>query len=92
MEYYTKIIKAGNYTREGKTHFVSILKQNWDFYYEEEYDDGEPDLDNDGYAYYVVYGTYNDLLYANRSHTCISEKEAVELAGKTIRDKICWTT
>jgi hypothetical protein len=43
---------------------VSIIKQNWDYYFEEGYTEGEPHLNSEGFAFYVV-GNDN----ASRSET-----------------------
>lgn len=69
---------------------ISILKQNWDFYYEEGYENEPPDLNSDGEAYYVIFDNFSDLRYANRSQTCFSEKEAIALAENKVTGKISW--
>lgn len=85
MNLFTEIIKRGEYIYAGEvTHSLHILKQNWDYYFEEEYDDGEPDLDENGFAYYAIYNSIS------RSRTCISEKEAIELAESTIQGEVVW--
>ena len=84
------IIKEGSYTTCGVVQKISIIKQNWDHYYEPAYDDGEPVIDKDGFAYYVIYGDYDDLLYANRSKTCITLDEAFDLAINSTDYEIIW--
>lgn len=41
-------------------------------------------------AYYVIYGNYDDILYANRSRTCLTELEAMEIAEQTLNTNIVW--
>ena len=90
MNLITEIIVEGKIEAAVSCKLVSILKQNWDFFYEKGYDDGEPDLDKNGYAYYVLYGEYDNLLSANRSQTCVSIEEAMKLAEHTLNIKIEW--
>ncbi len=90
METQVEIIRKGYYINNSIKSSIFILKQNWDFFYEEGYDEEMPDLDENGFAYYVIYGDYTDLLYANRSTTCVSIREALELAEETINANILW--
>lgn len=85
MKNTTTIVKSGYwyYDNEVKKN-IQICKQNWDFYFEEEYDDGTPDLNEEGEAFYVIYDDYEDIRYANRSRTCLSLNEAIKLAESTI--------
>ena len=69
---------------------IEVIKQNWDFYYEDGYEDEPPDLNDNGEAYYVIFGEYSDIRYANRSRTCLSIEEALSLAKEKTNDKITW--
>jgi hypothetical protein len=90
MDLKTEILREGYYQSNGVLIPISILRQNWDYYYEEEYDDDPPTLDDKGFAYYVIYGEYKDLLYADRSHTCRSIEEAVEVAENNSISRVEW--
>jgi hypothetical protein len=73
---------------EGQGH-VWIIRQDWDFYYEEFYADG-PDLNEQGWAYYALYGIESDVdRHTSRSQTCLSESEAVERAESAF-DYVEW--
>lgn len=89
--YFSEIVKTGLAFSDALGYVsVKILKQNWDFYYDEGYDDEAPDLNEQGIAYYVIYGAYDDISYANRSRTCLSESEAIQFAEQSLHTKINW--
>ena len=69
---------------------IEIIKQNWDFFYEEGYDDDDPDLNDDGEVYYILFGEYDDIRYANRSHSCLSLGEAINLVKEKTGNNITW--
>lgn len=63
---------------------VWIVRQNWDFYHEEFYDEG-PDLDTEGHAYYVLAGpNANPDEHSWRSRTCLTMQDAVGLAVESL--------
>jgi hypothetical protein len=79
-----EVIGFGRWTSDGTQGFLWIIRQTWDFYYEEFYDEG-PDLSSEGWAYYVLYGTEPQLERAvSRSRTCMSMQEAAKLAEDTV--------
>ena len=84
-----RIEKIGLWKTESGSNTVYILKQNWDFYFEEGYDDA-PDLNEAGEAFYVIWGDFQDVLYANRSKTCLSMPEAIKLAEDMYPGKVIW--
>ena len=80
----TEVIRAGRWTREGNSGHVWIVRQNWDYYHEAFFDEG-PDLGEDGFAYYALYGVEPELSeHMTRSPTCLSEGEAVERANALV--------
>lgn len=90
MKKKVEIIKKGYWLYNNDVRKpIEICKQNWDFYYEEGYENEPPDLNELGEAYYVLFDDYTDIRYANRSHTCLSLNEAVELAENKA-DRITW--
>jgi hypothetical protein len=84
-----RIEKIGLWKTESGSNTVYILKQNWDFYFEEGYDDA-PDLNEAGESFYVIWGDFQDVLYANRSKTCLSMPEAIKLAEDMYPGKVIW--
>lgn len=84
-----EIEKKGTWLYNSQTVKVSIVKQNWDSFFEEGYDD-TPELDESGEAYYVIWGEFQDIIYANRSKTCLSLDEALTLANGSLDQPISW--
>ena len=74
------VLRRGRWVT-GEAHgYVWIVRQDWDYYHEEFYDEG-PDLNDEGWAYYALYGTVSDIgRHSSRTHTCLSEAEAIEKA------------
>jgi hypothetical protein len=72
-----QIIKSGRWRSGERAGFVWIIRQDWDYYYEEFYDE-PPDVNEEGFAFYVLFGTRDDIAECqSRSKTCLSEAEAV---------------
>lgn len=100
MEPESKIIQVGTWLYDGTVEkSVRIIRQNWDYFYEEGYDDDPPDLNADGHAFYAVYGApvppepgnpYLGEGYTSRSRTCLSREEAIELAEASVVGPISW--
>ena len=92
MEHRQKIIKSGTWLYDGQVEkTISIIRQNWDYYYEEGYDSDPPDLNEAGQAYYLVYdGPDEKGEYHPNSKTCLSLEEALRLAAETIVSDIRW--
>lgn len=84
-----EIEKKGTWLYNSQTAKVSIVKQNWDSFFEEGYDD-TPELNESGEAYYVIWGEFQDIIYANRSRTCLSLDEALTLASGSLDQPISW--
>jgi hypothetical protein len=85
-----KVLRSGRWT-SGEGHgFLWIIRQNWDHYYEDFYDEG-PDLNSEGWAYYALYGTGPtvDFLGA-RSQTFLSEADAIAEAEQAF-ERVTWT-
>jgi hypothetical protein len=81
--------RRGVWQRGEQSGYVFITSQDWDYYFDE-YTDGEPDVGHDGKAYYVLYGSVDDVVSASsRSPTCRTEAEAVERA-ETLVGPIRW--
>lgn len=80
-----------NVTKKGTWHtsekgigYIWIVCQNWDYYHEEFYDEG-PDLNQQGLAYYALYGLNPELeKHSSRSPTCLSEDEAISRARELL--------
>ena len=91
MNRQSKVIKKGTWLYDDTIPTrVEIIKQNWDYYFEEGYDDLPPDLNENGEAFYVIFGEYSNLVDAKHSQTCFSENEAFELAEKISQGNIKW--
>lgn len=75
-----QIIRHGRWKNSARNGHVWIIRQDWDYFHEDFYDEG-PDLNDEGLAYYVLYGTVPQISeHTSRSPTCLSETEAVERA------------
>lgn len=82
-------LRRGVWRRAGSDGFVFIVRQSWDFYHDE-YTEGEPDLGPDGYAYYALFASQDDVNQSqSRSPTCLTESEAVERAER-LSGPITW--
>ena len=92
MKRQQKVIKSGTWLYDGQVEkFVLIIKQNWDYYYDEGYDTDPPDLNEAGDAYYLVYDSPDEQgSFYTQSKTCLSLQEAIRLAEETIVGDICW--
>lgn len=68
---------------------VKIIKQNWDYYYEEGQTDSLPNLNEQGEAYYVI---LDNSAKANphRSRTCLSLSKAIQFAEEILQNRITW--
>lgn len=89
---FEKIIKQGSWKYNGEKKDIYIIIQNWDYFYEEGYDEEPLDLNEEGLAYYVIFGGFDELKNSNRSSTCLSINEAITLAEAKISSTICWHT
>jgi hypothetical protein len=75
-----QIVRHGRWKNADRNGHVWIIRQDWDYFHEDFYEEG-PDLNDEGFAYYAVYGTVPEISeHASRSATCLSEAEAVERA------------
>lgn len=90
MERKTFLIKEGYFLYNNIQKIrITIVKQNWDFYFEEGYSDENPHLNDEGFAYYVIFNFENDFEYLSRSSTFYSEKEAVNYIEKNY--EVIWS-
>lgn len=79
-----EVVRHGRWSSGGIHGHVWIVRQDWDYFHEEFYDDG-PDLSEDGWAFYALYGTKSDVAqHTSRSPTCTSEAEAVRRAEASV--------
>lgn len=70
---------------------IRIIKQNWDYYYEYGCSDDEPHLNDEGFAFYLVFDKpLEDGSYLSRSETIYSLEEAVKSAEKRVHGTIIW--
>ena len=76
---------TGNY----ESMLITVIKQDWDHFHEEIYG-SDQELNNDGFAFYAIYGGYENLLYANRSRTCFSKIETMQLVEETFKVDVLW--
>lgn len=84
------IEKTGIWFYDSVAQKVFIIKQNWDFFFEDG-NDKNPDLNDAGEAHYVIWGGFQDILYANRSRTCLSLEEACSHADNLLSGRIDWS-
>lgn len=91
-DHWWKIVKMGTWLYDDTVPTtVRIIVQNWDYNFEEGWDDDPPDLNENGEAFYAVYGEQHDNgSWQSRSRTCLSLEEAIALAEKTIQGPINW--
>ena len=100
MDLDAKVVRVGTWLYDASVEkAVRIIRQNWDYYYEEGYSIDPPDLNADGYAFYAVYGApwlpepgspSRPTDYFSRSRTCRSLDGFVEVAETTIAGPITW--
>ena len=92
MKHRQKVLKSGTWLYDSQVEkTILIIRQNWDYYYEEGYDSDLPDLNEAGEAYYLVYdGPDESGNYHPNSKTCLSLEEALRLAEETIVSEIRW--
>jgi hypothetical protein len=86
-----RVIRKGRWHSHGRTGYVWIIQQDWDYYYEEFYDT-PPDLNEEGLAFYALYGNDAEITnHRSRSQTCLSEAEAIKLAEAQF-EAVDWDT
>jgi len=87
-----EVIRRGVWLYDGSVETpVFVIKQNWDYYFEDGYSDGKPDLNDDGEAYYLSYSAPQDgEFHRASSRTCLSENEAIRLAEETLTGGVRW--
>jgi hypothetical protein len=84
-----EILRHGRWSSGQSKGHVWIVRQGWDYYHEDFYDEG-PDLNDQGWAYYALYGSEPEIgQHTSRSQTCFSEAEAVQRAESAF-DSIAW--
>ena len=88
-----QVLREGTWLYDGAVPCrVRVVGQDWDYYHEPGFDPEPPDLDAEGWAYYVMYGSpVEPDAFAGRSRTCLSLKEAVALAERTLDGPIRWS-
>src|SRR3989337_1861006 len=81
-----QVIARGTWTyAENVQGHVWVIKQKSDFYHEEGFDPDPPDLNDEGNAFYVLYGLHADIhQLATRSKTCLSLDEAIKEAERVL--------
>ena len=92
IEKIQSVVKKGSWFYDNSTRKeIRILKQNWDYYYEDGYSEGDPHLNKDGYSFYVVFDEPSeDGTYSSRSETLYSLEEAVKYANEKVIGEIIW--
>ncbi len=88
-ELSTEIVKSGTWLYDNAIpHEVWIVKQNFEYHYEEGYEDGPEQLNADGEAYQVVYS--RDGRVSALGPARLSLEEAIA-AAEAITSTITWT-
>jgi hypothetical protein len=92
MEKIQSVLKKGIWLYDNAvSKKVTIIKQNWDYYYEDGYTEGIPHLNADGFTFYVVFDEpLVDGSYVFRSETLYSLNEAIKYAESKINGPIYW--
>lgn len=95
-----EVVKTGTWLYDGRIEKpVRILRQTWDHFRDEGYDDDPHDLNDEGYAYYAVYSAPEPPepgqvcaapQWATRSLTCLSLEAAVAEAERAVPPPIAW--
>jgi hypothetical protein len=84
-----QIVKFGTWLYDGQiVHEVWIVKQNFDFYYDEGFEDAPEDLNEDGEVFQVVVARDGKLKSVGLAFH--SSEEAVAKAHQTIPQGIDW--
>jgi hypothetical protein len=90
MNEIVEIVKKGVWLYDNSIEMpVSIIKQNWDYYFEEGYTEGEPSLNSEAYAFYVVGEKQKGNSYVSRSKTFNTIEEAKAYAESNY-NKLIW--
>ncbi len=85
-----EVIRHATWSAGSARGHVWIVRQDWDHYHEAFYDEG-PDLNDEGWAYYALYGSEPAVeRHTARSRTCLSEEESVRQADAFF-DSVTWT-
>jgi hypothetical protein len=84
-----EVLRKGRWVSGGVRGYVWIVRQDWDYFHEDFYDEG-PDLSMEGWAYYALYGQTSLIeQHSSRSPTCLSEVEAADKAERSF-DSLEW--
>ncbi len=83
----TETLREGTWLYDGSVLCrVRIVRRDWD-YYHESWDPDPPDLDVDGWAYYVEFESPPASgSFGQPSTSCLSYSDAVTLAEKTAKE------
>jgi hypothetical protein len=89
-ELRAEIVQSGTwlYADEVPTE-VWIVKQNFEFHYEEDYSDGPEELNSDGETFQVVIARARRVISIGPARLSLSE--AISAAETVISSKINWT-
>ena len=88
-ELSTEIVKSGTWLYDNAIlHEVWIVKQNFEYHYEEDYADGPEQLNNDGETFAVVYSRDGRVSARGPERFSIGEATA---AAESITPGITWT-
>ena len=85
-----EIVKSGRWLYDEQVpHEVWIVRQNFDFHYDEGYEDEPERLNQDGEVFQVLIAREN-MVENVVSPACFTIDEAVTLAEKVIQHNIMW--
>lgn len=84
-----QIVKSGTWLYDGQlVHEVWIVKQNFDFYYDEGFEDAPEDLNQEGEVFQIVVARDGKVMTVGIAFH--SAEEAVAKAHETIPQGIDW--
>jgi hypothetical protein len=85
-----EIVKQGTWLYDDQVPWeVWIVKQNFEYHYEEGYEDGSEELNSDGEAFQVVYA--KDGQSNGKGPARLSLQEAISAAEEAVSTGIVWT-
>jgi hypothetical protein len=88
-EELTEIVKFGTWMYDGTVPYeVWVVKQNFEYHYEEDYADGPEQLNDHGEAFQVVYARNGRM--AGLGSAKLSLQEAMAAAEQAISSGIDW--
>jgi hypothetical protein len=89
-EFRTEIVQSGTWLYAGEVLTeVWIVKQNFEYWYEADYDECPEELNEDGETFQVVYARARQMISLGPAR--LSLLDAISAAEEVISTKINWT-